>query len=148
MEKVLCTNSKARHNYFLEDFLEAGIVLNGGEVKSLRNGRGNLSDSYVTLKNGEVFILNFHITPYLFSTHEKQDPLRVRKLLLNRSEIKKLIGKTTRQGYTVIPTKVYLKDSKIKVEIALAKGKKLYDKREAIKEKDLRREAKRQRSPA
>lgn len=141
MEKVLCTNSKARYNYFLEDFFEAGIVLTGWEVKSLRNGRGNLSDSYVSVKEGEVFILNLHISSYKFATNEKQDPLRTRKLLLHRAEIKKLIGKTTRQGYTLIPTKLYLKDGKIKVEIALAKGKKLYDKREAIKKKDMKREA-------
>jgi len=115
-------------------------VLIGGEVKSLRNGKGNLSDSYVSVKEGEVFILNFHISPYLFATEEKQDPLRRRKLLLHKSEIKKLIGKMTREGYTIIPTKVYLKDGKIKVEIALAKGKKLYDKREAIKKKDMERE--------
>jgi len=140
LEKVLCKNSKARHNYFLEDFFETGIVLIGGEVKSLRNGKGNLSDSYVSVKEGEVFILNFHISPYLFATEEKQDPLRRRKLLLHKSEIKKLIGKMTREGYTIIPTKVYLKDGKIKVEIALAKGKKLYDKREAIKKKDMERE--------
>jgi SsrA-binding protein len=124
----------------LEEFIEAGMVLLGAEVKSLRDGRANLVDSYAKVKGGEVFLYNMHITPYPFSHHRELDPTRARKLLLNRREIKRLIGKTEERGYALVPTKVYFTKGLAKVELALAKGKKKYDKRRALKEKELKRE--------
>jgi SsrA-binding protein len=139
--KIVCQNKKARHEYHIEDSLEAGIVLIGPEVKSLRDGRANLVDSYARIKDGEVFLHNLHIAPYPYAHHMELDPERTRKLLLNKKEIKRLIGKTKERGYTLIPTKVYFTErGKAKVELALAKGKRQYDKRQALKEKDLQRE--------
>lgn len=138
--KTVCQNKKARHEYFIDETFEAGLVLLGPEVKSLREGRGSLVDSYAKVSNAEVFIHNMHISPYPYAHHTPIEPLRVRKVLLNRREIKRLIGKTEEKGYTLIPTKVYFKKGRAKVEIALAKGKRKYDKRQALKEKDLKRE--------
>ncbi len=120
--------------------MEAGIVLLGAEVKSLREGRASLVDGYARVKGGEVFLYNTHITPYPFAHHIELDPMRTRKLLLNKREIKRLIGKTVEKGYSLIPTKIYFKGGRAKVEIALAKGKKKYDKRRVLKEKELKRE--------
>ena len=142
-QKIVCQNKKARFDYFIDETMEAGLVLSGPEVKSLREGRGSLVDSYARVIGDEVFIYNMHINPYPYAHHVELDPLRVRKLLLNRKEIKRLIGKTETKGYTLIPTKVYFtKKGYAKVEIALAKGKQKHDKRQAIKERDLRREMK------
>ena len=138
--KIVCQNKKAGHEYFLDEFFEAGLVLLGAEVKSLREGRANLVDSYAKVKQEEVFLYNMHITPYPFAHHMEMDPMRIRKLLLNKREIKRLIGKTEQRGYSLIPTKVYFVRGKAKVEIALAKGKKKYDKRSALKEKELKRD--------
>ncbi|MFO8091197.1 MAG: SsrA-binding protein SmpB [Desulfatiglandaceae bacterium] len=139
--KIVCRNKKASFEYFIDETIEAGMVLLGPEVKSLREGRGNLSDSYARIKGGEVFLHNMHITPYPYAHYQELDPLRTRKLLLNKREIKRLIGKTEEKGYTMIPTKVYFNDKgRAKVELALARGKKKYDKRRALKEKELKRE--------
>jgi SsrA-binding protein len=138
--RVVCQNRKARHDYFIGEVLEAGISLLGPEVKSLREGRASLVDSHAKVKSGEVFLHNMHITPYPYAHHVALDPLRTRKLLLNKKEIKRLIGKIEEKGYTLIPTKVYFAGGRAKVELALAKGKRKYDKRRALKEKDLRRE--------
>lgn len=139
--KVVCQNRKAYHDYFIEEPVEAGIVLVGTEVKSLRLGQANLKDSYAMVKGEEVFLVNAHISPYKQADRFTQpEPDRTRKLLLHREEINKLIGKTKEKGYTLIPTKIYFKNGKAKVEIALAKGKKLFDKREAIKKKTVERE--------
>ena len=138
--KIVCQNKKASHDYFIDETLEAGMVLLGPEVKSLRDGRANLVDGYARVRNGEVFLLNMHITPYAYTHHLNLDPKRTRKLLLNRKEIKRLIGKTKEKGYALIPLKVYFKGSRAKVEIGLAKGKKKYDKRQSLKEKELKRE--------
>ncbi|MFH1488009.1 MAG: SsrA-binding protein SmpB [Pseudomonadota bacterium] len=139
-KKIVCRNRKAAHEYFIEEVFEAGIVLLGPEAKSLRDGRANLVDSYGRIKKGEVFIHNMHISPYPFSHHVALDPTRPRKLLLNKMEIKELIGKTQEKGYSLIPLQVYFLGGWVKVEIALAKGKRKVDKRHAIKEKDLKRE--------
>jgi len=138
--KVVCQNRKARHDYFIDEVLEAGIVLLGPEVKSLREGRGSLVDSYARVKKGEVFLYNMHITAYPYAHHFQLDPVRPRKLLLNKREIKRLIGKTEEKGYTLIPIKVYFSKGRVKVELALAKGKRKYDKRRSLKEKELRRD--------
>lgn len=138
--KTVCRNKKAGYNYHLSDFMEAGIVLLGAEVKSLREGRASLVDCYARVKGGEVFLHNLHISPYPFAHHIELNPMRTRKLLLNKREIKRLIGKTVEKGYSLIPTKIYFKRGKAKVEIALAKGKKKYDKRRVLKEKELKRE--------
>jgi len=140
--KTVCQNRKAKHDYFISETIEAGIVLFGPEVKSLREGRGNLVDSYGRVKNGEVFLYNMHITPYPYSHHLELNPLRPKKLLLNKREIKRLIGKTEEKGYTLIPTKVYFTKGLAKVELALAKGKRKYDKRHSLKEKELQKEVK------
>jgi len=137
---LVCQNRKAAHDYFIDEALEAGIILLGPEVKSLREGRGSLVDSYARVKKGEVFLYSMHISPYPYAHHFYLDPKRVRKLLLNKREIKRLIGKTEGKGYTLIPTKVYFKRGKAKVELALAKGKRKYDKRRALKEKELKKE--------
>ncbi|MFZ0448104.1 MAG: SsrA-binding protein SmpB [Desulfatiglandaceae bacterium] len=138
--KIICQNRKASFDYHLDEKFEAGMVLLGAEVKSLREGRANLVDSYARIRRGEVFLHSMHITPYPFAHHMDLDPTRTRKLLLNKREIKRLIGKTEEKGYSLIPTKVYFKAGKAKVEIALAKGKKKYDKRQALKEKEMKRE--------
>jgi len=141
--KLIANNKKARHDYFVEDSFEAGIVLHGTEVKSLRQGHCSIKESFVDIDNGEVFIHQMHISPYEKGNIFNKDPLRVRKLLLHKSEINKLIGKTKEKGMAIVPLKVYFKGSLVKVEIGLAKGKKLYDKRQDIAKKDQKREAER-----
>jgi len=138
--KVICQNRKAYHDYHIEETFEAGIALSGTEVKSLREGKANVKESYVIIKDHEVFLLNCHISPYSHGNIMNHDPLRTRKLLLHRKEINRLWGKTAMRGFTLIPLKIYFKGPVAKVEIALAKGKKLFEKRETIKEKDARRE--------
>lgn len=138
-------NRKARHDYEILETYEAGIVLKGSEVKSIRMGSANLKDSYAEVKDGEVYINNFHISPYKFSSkHTNHDPYRKKKLLLHKYQIRKLIGKVKEKGLTLVPLRVYSKNGRIKVELALARGKKLYDKRKDIKERDLAREAERE----
>ncbi|NLM53963.1 MAG: SsrA-binding protein SmpB [Firmicutes bacterium] len=137
----IAENRKARHDYHIEETIEAGIALQGTEVKSLRLGRVNLRDSYAKVENGEVFLHGVHISPYEQGNRFNHDPLRVRKLLLHKREIRRLIGKTREEGYTLVPTKLYFKNGKCKVELALAKGKKLYDKRDAIARRDAERRA-------
>ncbi len=137
--KIISQNKKARHDYFIEETYEAGIKLMGSEIKSIRQGKVNLSDSYVTFKDGEAFILNMHISKYDYSNRYNHDETRTRKILLHKNEILKLFGKTREQGYAVIPLKVYLKEGLAKVEIGLAKGKKDYDKRQTLKEKDAQK---------
>ena len=139
-KKIVCQNKKAAYNYFIDDVLEAGMVLLGPEVKSLREGKANLGDSYARVKRGEVFLHKMHIKPYSCTHHVHLDPLRPRKLLLNKREIKRLIGKTEEKGYTLIPTKVYFIRGLVKVELGLARGKRKYDKRRVLKEKELKRE--------
>lgn len=134
--KVLVNNSKAKYLYFLEDFIECGIELKGSEIKSVRHNGASLRDSYVIFKGGEAFILNMHIAPYDHGANFNHEPNRTRKLLLHKKEILKMEKKAKEKSMTVVPTKVYLKKGKLKLEIALAKGKKLYDKREAIKKRD------------
>jgi len=139
--KIVCRNRKASFDYFIDETVEAGMVLLGPEVKSLREGRANLSDSYARPKGGEVYLYNMHITPYPYAHHVELDPTRTRKLLLNKREIRRLIGKIDEKGCTLIPTKVYFNEKGLaKIELALAKGKKKYDKRRALKEKELKRE--------
>lgn len=139
--KTIALNKKAKHDYFIEERFEAGMVLQGWEVKSLRAGRAQLRDSYVLIKKGEAFLLGCHIMPLASaSTHIEPDPIRTRKLLLHKSELKKLIGKVERKGYTLVPLALYLKKGKIKCEIALAKGKKEFDQREVKKKRDWQRE--------
>ena len=139
-KKIVCQNKKAFHDYSIDEVLEAGIVLLGPEAKSLRDGRSSLVDGYARIKNGEVFLYNMHISPYPFAHNLNLDPKRTRKLLLNRQEIRRLIGKTKEKGYTLIPLKVYFSDSRAKVELGLAKGKKKVDKRHALREKEQKRE--------
>ena len=141
--KVVCQNRKARHDYFILDEYEAGMVLQGTEVKSLRLGRANLRDSYAKIQNGEVFLYNMHIGAYPFAAHGNHDPLRRRKLLLHREEIKRLTGKVQEKGQTLIPLQVYFKQGKAKVTLALATGKRKYDKREAVREREEKRELER-----
>ncbi|AEM78497.1 SsrA-binding protein SmpB [Thermoanaerobacter wiegelii] len=138
--KIIAQNKKAYHDYFIEETYEAGIVLSGTEVKSIRMGKVNLKDSFARVENNEVYLYNMHISPYEKGNIFNKDPLRTRKLLLNRHEINKLIGYVTRKGYTLIPTKLYLKRGRVKVELAVARGKKLYDKREDIARRDAKRE--------
>jgi len=138
--KIVCQNRKAYHDYHIEETLEAGISLLGTEVKSLREGRANLKDSYVLMKGGEAFLFNCHINPYSHGNITNHDPLRTRKLLLHREEIDRLSGKMAAKGYTLVPLKIYFKDSLAKVEIGLAKGKKLFEKRDTIKEREAKRE--------
>ncbi|MBN2694447.1 SsrA-binding protein SmpB [bacterium] len=137
--KVIAANKKAYHEYFIEDTIEAGLVLYGSEVKSLRSGKGSIKESYITVKDGEVFLIGAHIPEYKFSTYDKQDPLRTRKLLLSKIEITKLKNKIERQGYTAVPTKLYFKGNYAKIEIGIAKGKQIHDKRSSIKEKEEKR---------
>lgn len=144
--KLIAKNPTAFHNYFIDDKLEAGIVLSGTEIKSIRNGRANLKDSYAIIKNGEVFIVGLHISPYEQGNIFNKDPLRDRKLLLNKREINKLIGLTKQKGCSLIPLNMYFKGSFVKVELGVGKGKKLYDKREDIAKKDAERRIKQQMS--
>ncbi len=141
--KVVCQNRKAYHDYHIEETLEAGISLLGTEVKSLREGKANLKDSYVMIKRGEFFLLNCHISPYTHGNIMNHDPVRTRKLLMHRKEIERLGGKVAAKGYTLIPLKIYFKDSFAKVEIGLARGKRLFEKRETIKEREAKREIER-----
>lgn len=141
--KLIANNKKARHDYFVEDSFEAGIVLHGTEVKSLRQGHCSIKESFVDIDNGEVFIHQMHISPYEKGNIFNKDPLRIRKLLLHRYEINKIEAKLKEKGLTLVPLKVYFKDSLVKVEIGMARGKKLYDKRQDIAKKDQRREAER-----
>jgi len=138
--KIISLNRKASFNYFFKEFYEAGIVLNGSEVKSLRSGKVNISDSYAYDHNGELFLVNSHIPSYKESSYNNHNPIRNRKLLLNKREINKLIGRINREGFTLIPTKIYFKKGKAKIEIAVSKGKKQYDKREVKKKRDWNRE--------
>ncbi len=142
-DTTVATNRKAYHDYFIEDSFEAGLVLQGTEVKSLRLGLANLTDSYAIVKNNEVFLFNANISPYPFGNIMNHEPLRTRKLLLHRDEIRKLVGKMTQKGFTLIPLKIYFTRGKAKVQIGLAKGKKAFDKRETIKEKESKREVER-----
>ena len=138
--KIISNNRKARFNYFFTEFFEAGIVLYGSEVKSLRSGRANISESYAFDNKGEIYLVNSHIPSYKESSYNDHEPNRNRKLLLNKKEINKLIGRVHREGYTLIPSKLYFKKGKAKIEIAVAKGKKQYDKRHVKKKRDWERE--------
>ena len=138
--KIVCNNRKARFNYFFQELIEAGIVLKGSEVKSLRDGKANITDAYATDNNGEIYLINSHIPLYKESSYNNHNPRDMRKLLLNKKEINKVIGKINREGLTIVPTKVYFKKGKAKVELAIAKGKKLYDKRHVKKKRDWQRE--------
>lgn len=138
--KIVTENRKARHEYFIEDEFEAGISLLGTEVKSLRMGRANLKDAYGRIQQGEVYVHQMHIGQYPFAHHGNHDPLRPRKLLLHKYEIKRLYGKVNEKGYALVPLKVYFKRGKVKVTLALAKGKRKHDKREAIRRRDQKRE--------
>ena len=142
-EKVICQNRKAFHNYFIEESYQAGVSLLGSEVKSLREGKVSLGDSYGDIKRSEVFLVDAHISPYPQANRLNHEPLRTRKLLLHKKEIKRLIGKVEQRGYTLIPIKLYFVDGKVKVDLALAKGKKLFDKRETLKKKTMEREMER-----
>jgi len=143
-QRVVCRNKRAFHDYLIEGTLEAGIVLKGPEVKSLRAGRANLKDGYARLEEGELYLYNVHISPYVYATHNPTDPLRVRKLLLHKREIRKLIGKLHEKGIALIPLKIYfIENGKAKVELGLARGKKLHDKRASLKEKQSDREMER-----
>ena len=138
--KIVATNKKARHDFFIEDTYEAGIVLSGTEVKSIRAGKVNLRDSYAQVKDGELFLHNVHISPYEQGNIFNKDPLRSRKLLMHKAEIAKLMGLTTIKGYSLVPLSFYLKSGKVKVQLGLARGKKLYDKRRDLKEQAVRRD--------
>lgn len=138
--KLIAKNPTAYHNYNIEDKIETGIVLSGTEIKSIRSGKVNLKDSYAMIKNGEVFILGMHISPYEHGNIFNKDPLRNRKLLLNRREINKLIGLTKQKGYSLVPISLYFKGSLVKLELGIGKGKKLYDKRQDIAKRDAQRQ--------
>ena len=138
--KIIAENRKARYEYFIEDEYEAGMVLKGTEVKSLRQGRANLKDSYAKVKNGELYVHQMHISPYPFAYYDNHDPLRIRKLLLHRYEIKRLYGKLAERGYALIPLRLYFREGKVKVLLGLAKGKRQYDKRETMRRRDQKRD--------
>ena len=138
--KIIATNKKAYHDYFIDEVFEAGLVLTGTEVKSLRLGKVNLKESFCRVKDGEVFINNMNISPYDQGNRENHDPTRVRKLLLHREEIAKLIKKVEERGLSLVPTKIYFKDSRAKLEIGVGRGKKLHDKRQTLKQKEADRE--------
>ena len=142
--KLIANNKKAYHDFFIEDKFEAGIALFGTEIKSIRMGKCSIKESYIEINKGEAFVIGMNISPYEKGNIFNKDPLRTRKLLLHKYEIEKLLGKTSEKGYTIMPLQVYLKDGKAKVEIGLAKGKKLYDKRESIAKKDQRRDLERE----
>ena len=143
MEKLIAKNPVAYHNYSIDDTLEAGIVLSGTEIKSIRTGKVNLKDTYVNIKNGEAFVYGMHISPYEHGNIFNKDPLRTRKLLLNRREINKLLGYISQKGLSLVPTKLYFKGNFVKLEIGIGKGKKLYDKREDMAKKDAERKIQR-----
>jgi len=142
--KLIANNKKAFHDYFIEEKYETGIVLHGTEVKSMRMGKCSIKESFIRIENGEVFIYGMHVSPYEKGNIFNKDPLRVKKLLMHKTEIHKLAGKIAEKGYTLVPLQVYLSRGKVKVEIGLARGKKLYDKREDIAKKDARRETERE----
>lgn len=141
--KLIANNKKASHDYFLEESFECGIELHGTEVKSIRNGGVSIKEAFIHIENGEVIIYGMHVSPYEKGNIFNKDPLRPKKLLMHKKEIMKLLGKSKEQGYTIVPVKVYLKRGLVKVEISLARGKKLYDKRADIAKKDIKREAER-----
>ena len=141
--KVVCQNKKARYDYEIIEVIEAGMVLLGTEVKSLRQGRANLKDSYARIRDGELFLMQCHISPYTHAYYDNHEPDRVRKLLVHKREIKRLQGKTEEKGLTLVPLKIYFKDGKAKVELALGRGKRSYDKRETLKRKTEERELER-----
>ncbi len=143
MDKLISTNRKARHDYHIEETYEAGIVLTGTEVKSVRGARVNLKDSYARVENGEIFLYNMHISPYEPGNRFNHEPLRLRKLLMHKAEIRRLTGKIKEKGYALVPLKIYLTQGLVKVELGLARGKKLYDKRRDIAERDSKREVER-----
>ncbi len=138
--KIICLNRKATFNYFFEDLIEAGIVLKGSEIKSVRNGKVNIADSYAVEKKGEIVLVNSHISKYKQASISNHNPTDERKLLLNKREINKLIGKMHREGFSIVPTRMYFKKGKAKIEIAIAKGKKKYDKRATKKDRDWNRD--------
>ena len=140
-QKLIANNKKAYHDFFIDETYECGIALHGTEVKSMRMGKCSIKEAFVRIEDGEVFVYGMHVSPYEKGNIFNKDPLRVKKLLLHKYEINKLLGKIKEKGYTLVPLQVYFKDGKVKVEIGLARGKKLYDKREAISKKDQRREA-------
>ena len=142
--KQIANNKKAYHDYFIDETYETGVVLHGTEVKSMRMGKCSIKESYIRIENGEVFVYGMHVSPYEKGNIFNKDPLRVKKLLMHKYEINKLAGKVAEKGYTLVPLQVYFKDGKVKIEIGLARGKKLYDKREAIAKKDQRRETERE----
>lgn len=142
--KLIANNKKAYHEYFIDEKYEAGIVLHGTEVKSLRQGQCSIKEAFIRVENGEIFIYGMHISPYEKGNIFNKDPLRVRKLLLHKNEIDKIMGKTKEKGITIVPLKVYFSKSLVKIEIGLARGKKLYDKRNDIAKKDQKREAERE----
>ena len=142
-EKIIAQNKTARLNYFIDDTYEAGIALVGTEVKALREGKANLKDSYALVRDGEVFVHEMHISPYTYGNRQNHDPLRVRKLLLHKGEIKRLYGKSRERGLALIPLKLYFKSGKVKIEIGVGRGKKHYDKRESLRVKEDRREIER-----
>ena len=143
-KKILATNKKARHDYFIDEVYECGIELKGTEVKSIRQGRINLKEGYASVDNSEVFLKQVHISPYDQGNRFNVDPLRTRKLLLHKSEIRKLIGATTVKGYSLVPMSMYLKNGRVKLELGLGKGKKLYDKRQDLAKKDAMRRIERE----
>ena len=138
--KIICLNRKARFNYFFEDIYEAGIILKGSEIKSVRNGKVNIGDSYAVEKDGEIYLINSHISSYKQASYVDHNPVAERKLLLNKREINKVIGKMQKEGFTLIPTRMYFKKGKAKIEIAVAKGKKQFDKRQTKKTRDWNRD--------
>ena len=140
-QKLIANNKKAYHDYFIDETYEAGVVLHGTEVKSMRMGKCSIKESFIRIENGEVFVYGMHISPYEKGNIFNKDPLRIKKLLMHKYEINKLQGKIKEKGYTLVPLQVYFKDGKAKVEVGLARGKKLYDKREDIARKDQKREA-------
>lgn len=143
-QKLIANNKKAYHDYFIDETYEAGVVLHGTEVKSIRMGKCSIKESFIRIENGEVFVYGMHVSPYEKGNIFNKDPLRVKKLLMHRAEINRLAGRVAEKGYTLVPLQVYFKEGKVKVEIGLARGKKLYDKREDIAKKDARREIERE----
>ena len=143
-QKLIANNKKAYHDYFIEETYEAGVALHGTEVKSMRLGKCSIKESFIRIEHGEVFVYGMHVSPYEKGNIFNKDPMRVKKLLMHRYEINKLAGKIAEKGYTLVPLQVYFREGKVKVEIGLAKGKKLYDKRESIAKKDQRRELERE----
>ena len=142
-EKVITVNRRARHDYFIDETFEAGMVLTGSEVKSLRDGRANLKDSYARIAKGEAFLVNAHISPYPAANQFNHEPTRTRKLLLHKREIRRLSGRVSERGLTLIPLRLYFKDGRVKAELGLARGKKLYDKRETMRKRAVQREVER-----